>query len=163
MHLTPFGGVTLTATIMYRSYLNIDAAIRNENTFNILGQLSYLEDVPQQHLPQAEGDRTVYIIVEEVNTGEKAATTVESDSYGDFELEATGKTGLFAINAYFTGTGFVTSAASVTLMVDLNESKVWTSTTTNLFPGFTFYIAISGLLPIGVFAIVKRKRKEISG
>ncbi|MCE7743926.1 MAG: hypothetical protein GPJ52_02200 [Candidatus Heimdallarchaeota archaeon] len=62
MHLTPFGGVTLTATIMYRSSLNIDATIRDENFFTIIGELSFLEDVPQQHLPQAEGDRTVYII-----------------------------------------------------------------------------------------------------
>ena len=159
MHLTPFGGVTLTATIMYRSSLNIDATIRDENFFTIIGELSFLEDVPQQHLPQAEGDRTVYIIVEEVNTGEKTATTVVSDPYGEFQLEVSGKSGLFAINAYYAGTGYVTSSASVTLMVDLNASSVWTSTRSGLFPGFTFYLTLSGIISMCVMVIVKRKRK----
>ena len=159
MHLTPFGGVTLTATIMYRSSLNIDATIRDENFFTIIGELSFLEDVPQQHLPQAEGDRTVYIIVEEVNTGEKTPTTVVSDPYGDFQLEVSGKSGLFAINVYYAGTGYVTSSASVTLMVDLNASSVWTSTRSGLFPGFTFYLTLSGMVSMCVIVILKRKRK----
>jgi hypothetical protein len=159
MHLTPFGGVTLTATIMYRSSLNIDAAIRDDSFFTIIGELSFLDDVPQQHMPQAEGDRTVFLIVEEVNTGEKTDATVVTDPYGDFELEVSGKTGVFAINAYYSGTGYITSSASVTLMVDLNASTVWTSTRTGLFPGFTFYITLSGIISMCVMVIIKRKRK----
>jgi len=159
MHLMPFGGVTLTATVMYQSKLNIDATIRDENTFNIIGELSYIEDVPQQHLPQAEGDRTVYLLIEEVNTGFVETANVVTDPYGDFEYEVTGKTGLFAINAYFAGTGYVTSAASVTLMVDLNASSVWTSTRTGLFPGFTFYLTLSSIVSLCVIVVVKRRRK----
>ena len=161
MHLTPFGGVSFSATIMYRSTLNIDATIRDENNFLIKGELNFLDSIPQQSLPEADGDRMVYLLVEEVNTGDISDATVVVDPYGDFQLEVIGKPGLFAINAYYAGTGIITSSASVTLMVDLNASSVWTSTTTfgGFIPGFTFIIAITGILPICVIVIVKRKRK----
>ncbi|MHA1556165.1 MAG: hypothetical protein ACTSPM_04440 [Candidatus Heimdallarchaeota archaeon] len=161
MHLTPFGGVSFSATIMYRSSLNIDATIRDENHFLIKGELDFLDDIPQQSLPEADGDRMVYLLVEEVDTGVITDTTVVVDPYGDFQLEVSGKPGLFAINAYYAGTGIITCSASVTLMVDLNASTVWTSTTTigGFIPGFTFIITLSGIIPICVIVIVKRKRK----
>ncbi len=162
IHLTPFGGVTLTATIMYRSSLNIDATIRDENSFTINGELSFLDDIPQQSMPQDDGDRTVFLIIEEVNTGEKTDTIVVADQYGDFQVDVNGKTGLFAINAYYSGTGYITSSASVTLMVDLSASSVWTSTSSGLFPGFTFYITLSGIISMCVIVIVKHKRKKAS-
>ncbi len=159
MHLTPFGGVTLTATIMYRSSLNIDATIRDENFFTIIGELSYLEDVPQQYMPQAEGDRTVFLIIKETITGERTDANVVTDPYGDFQLEVSGKTGIYAINAYYAGTGYITCSASVTLMVDLNATSVWTSTRAGLFPGFTFYITLSGIVSLCVVIVLARKRK----
>ncbi|MHA1221264.1 MAG: hypothetical protein ACTSQB_05980, partial [Candidatus Heimdallarchaeota archaeon] len=159
MHLTPFGGVSFSATIMYRSTLTIDADFREQNTFRINGVLDFLDDIPQQSMPDSDGDRSVYLLVEEVDTGVIEDTIVVTDPYGNFQLDVVGKTFLYAINAYYAGTGIITSSASVTLMVDLNASSVWTSTKTPLFPGFTFYLSISGMFVVSVIVIIRRKKK----
>ncbi|NHJ03790.1 MAG: hypothetical protein EAX90_03130 [Candidatus Heimdallarchaeota archaeon] len=157
IHLTPFGGVTVQATIMYRSSLTIDAVIRDQTTFTVTGHLEFLDDITSQAIPTKDGDLTVYIVMEETNTGVISDATVVVDEFGDFEVEVTGKTGVYSINAYYAGTSVIASSASATLIVDTNSSSIYTSTFP--FPGFTYYITLGGIVFLCAIVVIVRKRK----
>jgi hypothetical protein len=159
LHLEPFGGLTLTATTKYRSDLDIAAEIRDENNFQIMGTLSFLDNIPEQSKPVADGDKSVFVIIENEDTGEKWNSIDIIDTSGHFSVEFAVKTGTYSVNAYYMGTDKVAKSASVTLMVNLLNNTWWTSTRTGLFPGFTFYLSFSVVFTACLVIYIKRKKK----
>ncbi|NHJ48887.1 MAG: hypothetical protein FK733_13970 [Asgard group archaeon] len=159
LHLEPFGGLTLTATTKYRSDLEVMASIRDENNFQIMGTLSFPDDPPQQHQPEADGDKTVFVIIENEDTGEKYNGTDVIDINGEFKVEFAVKTGTYSANAYYSGTHNIAKSVSVTLMVNLLNNTWWTSTRTGLFPGFTFYVTFGAVFVACLVIYVKRKKR----
>ncbi|MFW9924708.1 MAG: hypothetical protein ACFFDW_15615 [Candidatus Thorarchaeota archaeon] len=158
IHLIPYSGVTISASVLYRSDLEIGATIIDENHFKIYGKLDFLDGVPDNLMPSDERDRQVYLNIVNKDNGEKYNATLLVDNYGDYETSVTLKTGVYKINGYYAGTKYITCSATVTLMVDLINTSVWTS---KIFPGFGTLLTFGTLFLVAVsLKMIFNKRKS---
>jgi len=150
IHLMPYGGVTISATVVYRSQLDINAKILSDTKFEVYGSLSFLDGVPANIMPTNPGDRLIYLNIENKdNSYDKYNATLSIDETGDYKTQITLKQGVYKVRGFYAGSEFIACDDSVTLMVDLIATSVWTS---KLFPGFTLFASLGAL--IGVSSIV---------
>lgn len=159
IHLMPYGGVTITATVVYRSQLEINAKILTENKFEVYGSLTFLDGVPPNVMPSNPGDRLIYLnIVNKNNSYDKYNATVSIDENGDYTTEITLKQGAYKVRGFYAGSEYIACDDSVTLVVDLLTTSVWTS---GVFPGFTLFIALGAVFGIStVVGIISNKTKN---
>jgi M6 family metalloprotease-like protein len=161
MHLKPFGGLSFTATIMYRSEIELEPRVINTDEIQILGHISFLDDMNIEFYPSEDADRNVLLEISYDDPQEPMTEYVNVffDDLGDFEHIYIPKTpGNYTIRAYYAGAEFIASSSSPTIIVDTDAGTYWTSTTIPI-PGFELYLTLGSLFI--VFFIVKIwKRKE---
>ncbi|NHJ86632.1 MAG: hypothetical protein FK734_14295 [Asgard group archaeon] len=157
IHLVPIGGATINAKVLYRSDIEIGATILGDNQFKVYGKLSFLDNVPENLMPDNPLDKMIYLnIINDDYETEKYNATLVVDQSGNFESTLTVKSGVYKINGYYAGSDNIASSASVTLMVDLINTSVWTS---KIFPGFELLLTFGTLLLIvSIVSIFKHKK-----
>ncbi|MBD3191158.1 MAG: hypothetical protein GF308_10960 [Candidatus Heimdallarchaeota archaeon] len=161
MHLEPFGGVTFTATIMYRSEIEIEAEIINEE-IHIMGHISFLDDMGGEFYPSEEADSNVLLEIafDDIQEPMTEYVNVFFDEKGDFEhYHVPTRPGNYTIRAYYAGTEFIASSSSDTLIADTIAKTVITSSTPP-FPGFELFLTLGSIILV-VFFVRTWKRKQI--
>lgn len=159
IHFQPIGGITIRATLQYQTNLEIDASIQSSTQFSISGNLNFLDDIPSNEIPLNPLDRIVYVkIIDKYDSEHFYNATLVADSSGNFETTFSVPKGIYKVNAYYAGLKFISSSASVTLMVDLENNSIWTS---GLFPGFGLFIALGAIVVISsTFRVLYKKVKK---
>lgn len=161
MHLKPIGGLSFTATIMYRSELQIEPKIRDDG-IQIDGHISFLDDMGTEFYPSDDADRTILLEIMYDDPQEPMTEYVNIffDDYGDFEHLYVPKTpGNYTIQAYYAGAEFIASSSSPSVIVDTIDETVWTSSTP-LLPSFELYLTLGSIIVIAfITKLWKRKQK----
>ncbi|MFX0064269.1 MAG: hypothetical protein ACFFC7_19015 [Candidatus Hermodarchaeota archaeon] len=161
-HLKPLGGISVSATIMYRSKLEISATF-DDPEVSIRGNLSFLDE---GRMPEEKGDRTVLLEIWDLEQKEEAYTyvniVVEND--GSFVYNFTANPNPYQVRAYYMGSDVIASSSSATIQIDGATGDITTITPTSSWvptiptPSWTLFFTLGAL--IVVLIIRKRKRKE---
>ena len=156
-HITTLPSMTFKVIAMYRSELNLDAAVRSGN-IELFGDLIYTDDVPIGDKP-AESDRNLLLEITNTETHETEFYVITFNSDGSFDYQYTVTTqGNYTITAYFGGTDVIAKSYSVTLTVDTISGEVGTSSNGAFIPGFDFLIALTVLGATTILIKIKRRK-----
>ncbi|MFX1534141.1 MAG: hypothetical protein ACFFDI_07900 [Promethearchaeota archaeon] len=163
-HLRPLGGISISATIMYRSQLEISATF-DDPEVGIRGTLSFLDE---GQMPDEKQDRTVLLEIKDLEQKDEPITyvhiVVEDD--GSFSHNFTANPWPYQVRAYYMGSAVIASSSSATIEIDgaTGDITTITPTTTSTWPttiptpGWTVLFTFGAL--IVAIIIRKRKRKE---
>jgi len=155
IHLETVGGCSLTATVSYRSELDLEVNFRTAG-LTIKGQLTFLDTLPSSKFPQTTAEKTILLEIKNTDLDVYEYYTVSIDPIGDFSYSYTILTqGNYSIKAYYAGSKYITASSSVTINVDTIHSSIWTSG--KFFPGFEFYLVLA-VLTITTTLIKLRKK-----
>ncbi|MBN1329176.1 MAG: hypothetical protein JXA54_06860 [Candidatus Heimdallarchaeota archaeon] len=149
--------LTLVVTAMYRSEIEIDAAVRT-NTIQIFGDVLYLDGTTTNHKPTSDY-RNILLVITNTDTDEEEYFIAQYNEDGSFDYDySIIIQGNYSVIAYFSGTEKIAKSFSVTLLVNTITGEVSTSKT-NLFPGFKAYVLL-GVITTMYVGIRMKKRKN---
>ena len=156
-HMRTLPSMTFKVIAMYRSELELDAAVRTGN-IELFGDLIYIDDVPIGDKPE-EGDRNLLLEITntDIQTTEFYVISYNSDGSFDYQYQVD-IPGNYSITAYFSGTGVIAKSYSVTLTVDTISGEVGTSSNGAFIPGFDFLITLTVLVASTIALKIKRRK-----
>ncbi|MHA1155677.1 MAG: hypothetical protein ACTSQK_06170 [Candidatus Heimdallarchaeota archaeon] len=157
-HMITLPSLTLKVIAMYRSELELDAAIRTGN-IELFGTLIFTDDVPVNDQPITDDRNLLFEITNtDTDTTEYYVVTFNADGSFDYQYPIILQ-GNYSITAYFGGTNVVAKSYSITLLVDTISGEIGTSSPNGFIPGFEFLLVVT-VLSISTVVIKVKRRKE---
>lgn len=118
--LRQYGGISISATTMYRTSINISASVISD-TIQISGTLGSIDDLPSNLFPEKGGDRNILLEIKNEQTQTTEVMLVEMNETGVFGHSFSGiVAGTYTIAAFYEGSDILTSA-SVNISATVKE------------------------------------------